>query len=157
MSPIEPAETGRTFRILIPARKEFRAVLALALPVAAVQVGMMFMGVVDTIMVGHFSSNDLAATALGNLYFFTAVVFPMGLLMSLDPVVSQAVGAGDQPAVARALQRGGLLALLLSIPVGLALVPGTTLLALLRQPPEVVPVAAGYALASIPGIFPFTI
>jgi MATE family multidrug resistance protein len=113
------------------------------------------MGVVDTIMVGHFSSNDLAAVALGNLYFFTAAVFPMGLLMSLDPVVSQAVGAGDQSAVARALQRGGLLALGLTIPAGLALAPGVALLTFLRQPPEVVPVAAGYALASIPGIFPF--
>ncbi len=155
MSPIEPADPGASFRILIPTKKEFQAVLALALPVAAVQVGMMFMGVMDTIMVGHFSSKDLAAVALGNLYFFTSVVFPMGLLMSLDPVVSQAVGAGDQSAVARALQRGGMLALALSIPAGLALVPGAPLLTFLRQPPEVVPVAAGYALASIPGIFPF--
>jgi MATE family multidrug resistance protein len=116
---------------------------------------MMFMGVVDTVMVGHFSARDLAAVALGNLYFFTCVVFPMGLLLSLDPVVSQAVGAQDRPAVSRALQRGGLLALVLSLPAGLALVPGDFLLTLLRQPPEVVPVAAGYALASIPGIFPF--
>lgn len=155
MSPIEPAESGASFRILIPSKREFQSVLALALPVAAVQVGMMFMGVVDTIMVGHYTSNDLAAVALGNLYFFTSVVFPMGLLMSLDPVVSQAVGAGDRSAVARALQRGGLLALALSIPSGLALVPGAPLLTFLRQPPEVVPVAAGYAMASIPGIFPF--
>jgi MATE family multidrug resistance protein len=116
---------------------------------------MMFMGVVDTVMVGHFSARDLAAVALGNLYFFTSIVFPMGLLMSLDPVVSQAVGAGDGPAVGRAMQRGGLLALVLSVPAGLAMVPGGFLLTALRQPAEVVPVAAGYALASIPGIFPF--
>jgi MATE family multidrug resistance protein len=142
-------------RQLRPTRQELKAVLALAFPVATVQVGMMFMGVVDTVMVGHFSARDLAAVALGNLYFFTCVVFPMGLLLSLDPVVSQAVGAEDRPAVGRALQRGGLLALALSFPAALALVPGDFLLTLLRQPPEVVPVAAGYALASIPGIFPF--
>ena len=95
------AEKTPSFRQLRPTRREFRDVLGLALPVASVQVGMMFMGVVDTIMVGHFSARDLAAVALGNLYFFTVVVFPMGLLMSLDPVVSQAVGAGDRPAVGR--------------------------------------------------------
>jgi len=155
MTPNRGTEDRASFRQLLPGREEVREVLRLALPVAVVQVGMMFMGVVDTIMVGHFSATDLAAVALGNLYFFTAVVFPMGLLMSLDPVVSQAVGAGDQPAVGRALQRGGVLALLLTAPAGLALIPGGFLLTLLRQPVDVVPLAAGYAVASIPGIFPF--
>ncbi len=155
MGQTDPAEEGASFRLLKPTTRELREVVELALPVAAVQVGMMFMGVVDTIMVGHFAARDLAAVALGNLYFFTVIVFPMGLLLSLDPVVSQAVGAGDRGAVARALQRGGLLALALSIPASLALLPGAALLTALRQPLEVVPVAAGYALASIPGVFPF--
>jgi MATE family multidrug resistance protein len=155
MGLTDPAEEGASFRLLKPTTRELREVVELALPVAAVQVGMMFMGVVDTIMVGHFAARDLAAVALGNLYFFTVIVFPMGLLLSLDPVVSQAVGAGDRNAVARALQRGGLLALALSIPASLALLPGAGLLTFLRQPLEVVPVAAGYALASIPGVFPF--
>jgi multidrug resistance protein, MATE family len=144
-----------SFRRLIPGLKELRAVGGLALPVIVVQVGMMTMGVVDTVMVGHFSARDLAAVALGNLYFFTAVVFPMGVLFSLDPVVSQAVGAGEKAAVGRALQRGGVLALALALPASLALVPGEILLTLIRQPAEVVPVAAMYALVSIPGVFPF--
>ena len=144
-----------SFRLLIPTYKEFRAVAGLAFPVIVVQVGMMTMGVVDTVMVGHFSARDLAAVALGNLYFFTAVVFPMGVLLSLDPLVSQAVGAGEKAPVGRALQRGAILSFALAIPAALALVPGRILLTLLRQPPEVVPVAADYALASIPGVFPF--
>ncbi len=115
----------------------------------------MAMGVADTIMVGHFSATDLAAVALGNLYFFTAVVFPMGVLMALDPIVSQAVGAGDAPAVGRALQRGGVLALILSVPAAAVLLPGGLILSMLRQPVDVVPVAAGYALACVPGVFPF--
>jgi MATE family multidrug resistance protein len=123
--------------------------------VVVVQVGMMAMGVVDTVMVGHYSARDLAAVALGNLYFFTAIVFPMGLLMALDPLVSQAVGAGDHPAVSRALQRGWILALLLGVPAAAALFPGEMVLGLLRQPTDVVPVAAGYAIAAIPGVFPF--
>jgi MATE family multidrug resistance protein len=139
----------------VPTRRELRAVFALALPVAAVQVGMMAMGVVDTIMVGHYAARDLAAVALGNLYFFSSVVFPMGLLMALDPVVSQAVGAGDREAVGRGLQRGLALALTLGIPAALVLLPGAPLLRLLNQPPEVAPVAAGYAIAAIPGVFPF--
>jgi MATE family multidrug resistance protein len=155
MTPETHGSEEGTLRRRFATGREFRGVLVLALPVAAVQVGMMAMGVVDTVMVGHYAARDLAAVALGNLYFFTAAVFPMGVLMALDPVVSQAVGAGDHPAVGRALQRGALLAMVLGIPGALALVPGEPILRLLNQPPEVVPVASGYALVAIPGLFPF--
>lgn len=114
----------------------------------------MLMGVVDTMMIGRVSSDALAAVALGNLYFFALAVFGMGVLMALDPVVSQAVGHGDREAVARAVQRGLLIALVLSVPVSLLLVPGETLLGAARQPASVVSLAAGYARASIPGVFP---
>jgi MATE family multidrug resistance protein len=140
---------------MLPSRGELRRVSALALPVVVVQVGMMAMGVVDTVMVGHFSERDLAAVALGNLYFFTATVFPMGILLALDPLISQAVGAGDSLGVTRGLQRAGFLAVVLALPATVVLVPGQALLTLLAQPPEVVPVAAGYARAAIPGVFPF--
>ncbi|MFO8172807.1 MAG: MATE family efflux transporter [Longimicrobiales bacterium] len=146
---------GGSVHPFIPSRAELREVLDLAVPVVVVQVGMMAMGTVDTVMVGHYSGRDLAAVALGNLYFFSAVVFPMGLLMALDPVVSQAVGARDERAVGRALQRGGVLALVLALPAALFLWPGDVFLAFLNQPEEVTPVAAGYARAAIPGIFPF--
>ena len=108
MAPIE-APAGR----LLPRREDLRAMLRLAGPVVVIQVGMMLMGVVDTIMVGHVSAVALAAVALGNLYFFGLGVFGMGTLMVLDPVVAQAVGAGDAPAVARGVQRGFLIALMI--------------------------------------------
>jgi MATE family multidrug resistance protein len=129
--------------------------LRLALPVVTIQVGMMTMGVVDTIMVGHISAQALAAVALGNLYFFSLAVFGMGTLMVLDPVVAQAVGAGDGPAVARAVQRGVLLAAFLTVPTALLLVLAAPVFALAQQPAEVVPLAAAYAVRSVPGTFPF--
>ena len=129
--------------------------LRLAVPVVTVQVGMMAMGVVDTIMVGHISAQALAAVALGNLYFFSLAVFAMGTLMVLDPVVAQAVGAGDRPAIARAVQRGVLMAGLLTLPAALLLTLAAPVFALARQPAEVIPLAAAYALRSVPGTFPF--
>lgn len=141
--------------ILLPRKVELSELFRLAVPVAAVQVGMMLMGVVDTIMVGHVSPADLAAVALGNIYFFASAVFGMGLLFALDPVVSQAVGAGDGEAVARAVQRGLLLAVGLTGVAALLLSVAEPALTLLRQPPEVIPKAAGYARATIPGILPF--
>ncbi|MDT8339879.1 MAG: MATE family efflux transporter [Longimicrobiales bacterium] len=141
--------------VVLLRRGELAELLRLALPVAAVQVGMMLMGVVDTVMVGHVSPADLAAVALGNIYFFACAVFGMGLLLSLDPVVSQAVGAGDEEGVARGVQRGLILALGLTVLAAGLLLLAEPVLHLLRQPPEVIPRAAGYALATIPGVLPF--
>ena len=140
---------------LIPRREDLWELSRLALPIVVVQVGLMVMGTVDTIMVGHLSATALAATALGNLFFFLAVIFGMGGLLALDPVIAQAVGAGDSVAVARGMQRGLLLALAVTVPTSLALIPAVPILTLLQQPAEIVPTAARYAWASIPGIFPF--
>jgi MATE family multidrug resistance protein len=129
--------------------------LRLAVPVVTIQVGMMTMGVVDTIMVGHISAQALAAVALGNLYFFSLAVFGMGTLMVLDPVVAQAVGARDTPAVGRAVQRGVLMAALLAAPTAVLLTIAAPVFTLARQPAEVVPLAAAYAVRSAPGAFPF--
>ncbi len=129
--------------------------LRLAVPVVTVQVGLMAMGVVDTLMVGRVSAEALAAVALGNVYFFAVAIFGVGVLLALDPVVAQAVGAGDQLGVTRGLQRGIVLAVLLAVPASLLLLPVEPLLRLLRQPAEVVPVAAGYAMVQIAGVLPF--
>lgn len=129
--------------------------LDLAFPIVLVQVGMMFMGVVDTIMVGHVSAADLAAAALGNLYFFGVAMLGWGTILALDPVVAQAVGAGDEEAVALGIQRGLVLAAIFSVISLLLFLPAQPVLQSLRQPSDVVPLAARYVLVSIPGILPF--
>lgn len=138
-----------------PGRADVAALFELAAPVTVVQVAMMAMGAIDTIMVGRVSPTALAAVALGNLYFFGMAVFGMGVLFALDPVISQAVGAADRVGIARGVQRGGVLAIGLTLVASLLLVPAGDFLILTRQPAEVVPVAEAYAHGLILGIFPF--
>ncbi len=138
-----------------PRASDLRALLTLALPLVVVQVGLMTMGVVDTIMVGHLSPVALAAVALGNVYYFGAAIFGMGTLMALDPVIAHAVGAGDDEAVATGMQRGLIMAAILCVPTALLLLPAPELLAWFRQPAEVVPLAGAYARISIPGSIGF--
>ncbi len=140
---------------ILPNREEFRSLVRLALPVVIVQVGLMMMGVVDTIMVGRVSPQAIGSVALGNLYFFTVAVIGMGTLMALDPLVSQAVGAGDEAGVARGLQRGILLAAGLSVPACLGMLLIRPLLAGSGQPAELIPGATSFAHLMIPGMFPF--
>ena len=138
-----------------PRREDLRELLRLALPVTGVQLGLMLMGVIDTIMVGHVSATALAAAALGNLYFFAVMVFGMGVLMVLDPLVSQGVGAGDRRQVRLAMQRGLLLALGLAVVASIMCLPARALFTLMGQPREVIPIAVAFLNASIPGMLPF--
>jgi MATE family, multidrug efflux pump len=140
---------------MLPTSSDFRAMLRLAFPVAAVQLGVMAMGVIDTVMVGHLSPTALASAALGNLYFFVAGIFGQGTLMALDPVISQAVGAQDEAAVSRAIQRGLVLSLALTVFTCAMFLPVQWVLTLLRQPAETIPDAAAYVRVAIPGVFPF--
>src|SRR5262245_32012332 len=140
-----------------PQHTELRATIALAVPVVFVQLGFMAMGAVDTLMVGRLSATMLAAVALGNLYFFNVSIFAAGTLMALDPLVAQAVGAKDFDAVARAMQRGVVLAALLAIAISAAMAPAASLLRVLHQPPEIVPDAAAYLQVSIAGTLPFLV
>jgi MATE family multidrug resistance protein len=133
-------------------RVEVRALLRLAGPVVLAQVGLLAMGMVDTLVVGHLSAQALAAVALGSLYSFASCAFGMGALMALDPLVSQAHGAGDREAISRALARGLALALVLSVPSALVLLAARPVLLALHQPAELVPIAAAFAHISIGGV-----
>src|SRR5688572_27851468 len=136
---------------------EWRALLRIAFPVVAVQVGMMLMGVVDTLMMGRVSAAALASVAVGNLYVFTLLVVAMGTLMALDPLVAQAIGAKDQHAVTRAIQRGILIAFGLGLVLMALMVPAAPVLRAFRQPVEIIPDAALYCHVSIAGLVPFLV
>jgi MATE family multidrug resistance protein len=136
---------------------ELRATVALAVPVVLVQLGFMLMGVVDTLMVGRVSARVLAAVALGNLYYFNVTILATGSLMALDPIVAQAVGAGESESVARAMQRGLIIAAGFCLVCVLFIAPAPTVLTALRQPAEIVPDASTYLRISLIGLAPYLV
>lgn len=145
---------SRTERI----RRELVETVRLAVPVVIVQLGLMLMGVVDTIMLGHVSAAALAAGALGHISTLFLLALGLGILSALDPLVAQAYGAQDRVAVGAHLQRGIVLALAMSIPMGLFFWNVSPVLHLLGQPAEVVGDAAAYArgiLWGVPAYFLF--
>ncbi len=131
---------------------ELRTLTRLALPIVVTQVGTMTLGVVDTLMVGQLSVDALGATALGNVWVMGTIILGMGVMLGLDPIITQAHGAGDGPRQGLALQRGLVLALLLSVPLaGLWWMTEAILLAC-GQAPELAALAAAYVDVQIPSI-----
>jgi MATE family multidrug resistance protein len=138
-----------------PTRADFGALARLAGPLVLIHVGTMLMGVVDAIMVGRVSPAALASVALGNMYFFAISMFGMGVLFALDAIIAQALGARDELAVRRGLQRGLVLSLVLTVPITLLLLTAGPVLELVNQPPEVIPDAAGYVYRNALSVWPF--
>jgi MATE family multidrug resistance protein len=138
----------------LPNLADYQRLAGIAVPVVFVQVGMMTMGVVDTMIVGRVSPVALAGVAIGNVCYFALAAFGMGVVTALDPLVSQAVGANDQPGIARAVQRGVVLSVGLGL-LAVLLLPVRTFLGWAGQPPELIDAAVPYVLAQLPSVMAF--
>ena len=66
--------------------------LKVALPVMLTQLGASLVGLFDSMMVGHYATVDLAAVSFANALFFMAMVFAMGALMAITPLVGIQMG-----------------------------------------------------------------
>lgn len=130
--------------------------LRLATPVILVQVGMVFMGAVDTMMLGRVSEVDLAAGSIGNALSIAVIWSFIGILLAIDPMAAQAFGAGDHRQIGRVLCRGAGMAVLLSAPATAIVVFSLSpLLPFTGQPEAVLDPAADYLRGIGPGVIAF--
>jgi MATE family multidrug resistance protein len=97
-------------------REEFRPMFSLAAPVVIAELGWITMGMVDTLMVGPLGPEAIGAVGLGSALFTAVAIFGMGMLLGLDPLVSQSFGSGRLEECRRWLLHGVYLALILAVP-----------------------------------------
>jgi MATE family multidrug resistance protein len=135
-----------------PARAELAALVKLAVPLAIAAGGQALMGVVDTAVVGRAGAIPLAGVGLGNALFMALSVFGMGVMHGLDPLLAQAVGAGDGTRARRLLWQGGWLALLLAAVIAVPAALAPALLEPLGIEAAVAREAGAYLLWRIPGL-----
>ncbi len=141
-----------TFRDYLP---YYRRNLRLAFPVMLTQLGGALVGLIDSVMVGHYSTTDLAAVSFANGVFFTFMVFAMGAMMGITPLVGESYVKNDHRRVGRLLLNGLVFCLLLTVltcGVLFALVP---FLGQMGQEDAVAQTARPYLLTRIIGLVPF--
>ena len=130
-------------------REDYSATIKIGVPIVLGQLGIVVVGLVDNIMVGHFSTSDLAAASFVNSVFNIPILFGMGFSYGLTPLVGQFFGRGDKFRV------GGLLrnSLLANFMIGLFLsvVMGIMYLNVHRmgQPEELLPLIRPYFLLQL--------
>jgi MATE family multidrug resistance protein len=89
-----------------PIRQEISALTRLAIPLAIAQGGQALMGVVDAAVVGRLGAIPLAGVGLGNALQLGVSILGIGVMMGLDPLFAQAIGAGDRLRARRLLWQG---------------------------------------------------
>lgn len=136
-------------------RAELRRLFALALPLAAAQAGTQLMSVVDIAILGRVGGRELAASGLGNAVFFAVSIFGMGMVLGIDPLISQALGAGDRVRARAVMWHGVWLAVVISAVLTIPLVLGPFLFPLIGVQPELIKPATTYLLIRAAGLLPW--
>ena len=100
---------------------ELRKLLRLAAPIAITQAGYALMGLVDTAVVGRLGAAPLGAVGLANGLFLGVAVLGLGVMLGLDPLFAQALGARDEARARELIWQGlwlsGLVTLALALPI----------------------------------------
>jgi len=120
-------------------QREFRELFRLAGPLAAAQAGSQLMGLVDVAVLGRYGARELAASGVGNAVFFAFCVIGMGVVLGLDPLVAQAVGAGDRVRARHVLWQGIWLSLIVSGVLTVVLVAAAFALPVIGTPELIAP------------------
>lgn len=136
-------------------RAEFRALLALAGPLALTHLGNQLLGVVDTAVVGRLGEISLGAVGLGNSVYFGVSIIGLGLMLGLDPLVSQAVGAGEPIKARRVYWQGVWLAPLLTAPLALGVLLVLGCLPAIGVDADNYRETVGYVHGRLPSLLPF--
>jgi len=135
--------------------QERRELLKLAIPLAAQQVGFVAMGLVDALMLGRYSNAALAGAGVANNLLFGLSCIGMGIVMGMDTVVPQALGAGRPDDARRALGAGMRLAVLVGLVLTLAMFGTPWIMKVAAVAPEVVHEARPYLYIRALGVVPF--
>lgn len=156
-----------SFRTYLP---YYKRNLKVALPVMLTQFGAAMVGLADSIMVGHYGTADLAAVSFSNALFFTVMVFAMGAMMGVTPLVGQVHGrleklleqgtteeeiAHKHEQISSLMANGLVFTLLMSLLSLVFLAPCIPYLDAFGQEPEVVSCARPYYILIVLSIVPF--
>lgn len=128
---------------------EVRRTLELAIPVVIGMVASFSMNFVDTVMAGRLPNKEiaLAGIATGGAIWSGTLMFMLGVLMSLQPVVAQLDGAGERFKAGAEVRQALWIALGVSAPFVLILLSGGTTLQWIAIDPNITPTSVQYMSA----------
>lgn len=138
-------------------KEEYRSLFKLGLPVLITQLGIIIVSFADTMMVGAYGVDELAAAAFVNSLFVIPTVMQIGFAQGLTPLTGVLFGKGERRAVGYTLHAG----VQVNIATSLAL---TAIMGIIYffldnfgQPEELMPLVRNYYLIILATMLPMAV
>ena len=136
-------------------RTELGALIRLTLPIMVSSMLGFLMSIVDLWYVGHLGTHELAAAAVGNLFFNTLQHPVFGCATALDTLLAQAYGASQLEAYGIHTQTGLFALLAMCLPYVAILLAAEPILLMVRVEPALAKSAAEFCIHLAPGVPPY--
>lgn len=134
--------------------KEIATQRKIGLPIIIAQLLLMSINVVDTIMAGNFSSDALAAVAVGSSTMLPIYIFLLGILMAVTPMVAQNRGARKLDDIGLDVRQALILSQFLALIFFFTTRELSIIMELIGLDATLIPIADGYLDAFSWGAFP---
>lgn len=125
-------------------KEHYKSLFYLGMPIVIGQIGVIILGFADTIMVGHHSTNELAAASFVNNMFGLVVIFSTGFSYGLTPIVGSLYGRSDFVSVGRVLKNSLVANTLVGVLLTLFMIIFYLNIEYMGQPEELVPLMKPY-------------
>ncbi|WP_254440178.1 MATE family efflux transporter [Ruegeria atlantica] len=135
-------------------RAHFRAIAVLGLPLVGGHLAQFAIGLTDTIMLGWYGVEALAAVTLASSFYFVLFLFGGGFGLAVMPMVATAVAEEDETSIRRSTRMGVWLSLLYAVLVMPLLWWSHPILIAAGQDPQVAETASQYLRVAGWGLFP---
>ncbi len=131
-----------------------RAISVLGLPLIGGHLAQYAIGLTDTIMLGWYGVEALAAVTLASSYFFVLFLFGAGFGLAVMPMVATAAAEENETSIRRSTRMGLWLSLIYATVMMPLLWWSQPILIALKQEPQVAETAAIYLRVAGWGLFP---
>ncbi|MCE8525823.1 MATE family efflux transporter [Ruegeria pomeroyi] len=135
-------------------RGHARAIAVLGLPLIGGHLAQFAIGLTDTVMLGWYGVEALAAVTLGSSYFFVLFLMGAGFGWAVMPMVAAAAAERDETSIRRATRMGLWASLIFTVLALPLLIWSQPILLALGQEPEIATMAAEYLRVAGWGMMP---
>ncbi|CUH45989.1 Multidrug-efflux transporter [Ruegeria atlantica] len=135
-------------------RGHFRAISVLGLPLIGGHLAQFAIGLTDTVMLGWYGVEALAAVTLASSYFFVLFLFGAGFGLAVMPMVATAAAEEDETSIRRTTRMGLWLSLVYAAVMMPMLWWSYPIFLALKQDPQVAETASQYLRVAGWGLIP---
>lgn len=138
-------------------KEEYKNLFRLGLPVLVTQVGIIVVSFADTMMVGAYGVDELAAAAFVNSLFVIPIVMQMGFAQGLTPLVGALFGKGETKEVGHTLHGGVQINLVVSLTLTVIMGILFFFIDKFGQPEELLPLIRQYYIIVLSTMLPMSV